>query len=184
MGLTMCSAAEVSSIIDQDLLSRWRGEDYDLFRRNCCSFSDVLCRRLCGKPIPLWVNRFPKLASVARKRWSKMVDMIPRQPTSLEYAVSDTTMSVASSGISSPTNASSSFEQRHVATLGLQGESELGTSMASSPFVSPSSTPPHLTSYAREHEELAEEQDEWALESEDAPPCYVAHGFVGGTLQR
>lgn len=184
MGLTMCSAAEVLGIIERDLLPRWRGEDYELFRRNCCSFSDVLCRRLCGKPIPLWVNRFPKLALAARRRWSKMVDMIPRQPTSMDYAVSDTTMSAASSGIASPTSSSSSFEPPQVTTPGVQGESEFGTSIASSPVHSPSSTPAHRADCAQDREEAPEEDVDLALEPEVVKPCYLAHGFVGGTMQR
>lgn len=74
MGVTLSSQAEVQQMIEQEIAPRWRGENYDLLRRNCCNFSDALCNNLCGESIPAWVNRFPKLASVASKSLNKVMN--------------------------------------------------------------------------------------------------------------
>eukprot|EP00913_Durusdinium_trenchii_P011169 g10490.t1 len=38
------------------LAQDWRGSDYDVLNRNCCHFSDALCRHLEVGPIPCWVT--------------------------------------------------------------------------------------------------------------------------------
>ena len=35
----------------------WSGDSYDLVRKNCNNFASELCRELCGRGIPSWVNR-------------------------------------------------------------------------------------------------------------------------------
>jgi hypothetical protein len=62
MGDTYLSAKEISDVIEK-LQDKWRGVDYDLFKNNCCSFSRTLCKKLVGKPIPGWVDRFAQIAS-------------------------------------------------------------------------------------------------------------------------
>mmetsp|Transcript_96117 Transcript_96117/g.200786 ORF Transcript_96117/g.200786 Transcript_96117/m.200786 type:complete len:272 (-) Transcript_96117:202-1017(-) len=55
MGSTSMSQAEVAALVRQ-MQVEWPGADYDLLRRNCCSFSDAFCRRLGIGPIPKWVT--------------------------------------------------------------------------------------------------------------------------------
>lgn len=55
MGTTTYSSHEVLKVI-QSMMGEWRGCTYDLFTRNCHTFSDVLCRKLTGVPLPSWVN--------------------------------------------------------------------------------------------------------------------------------
>jgi len=74
MGQTSKSMQEVTRLIENDVLPRWRGSDYDLLRRNCCTFADFLCRRLVQKQIPAWVNRFPKVASAASRGIGSVMD--------------------------------------------------------------------------------------------------------------
>lgn len=55
MGITSLTRDEVDELVEQ-LEDEWLGEDYDLLRKNCCTFSDELCRRLGVGPIPGWVT--------------------------------------------------------------------------------------------------------------------------------
>jgi len=55
MGETAMSEREVMALLDK-LALEWRGEDYDLLRRNCCSFSDEFCVQLGVGNIPPWVK--------------------------------------------------------------------------------------------------------------------------------
>jgi len=75
MGITRCSELEVKNLIEQELAQDWQGSDYDLLRRNCCSFADVLCRKLVGEGLPAWVSRFPKVASAASRQFDKVLDL-------------------------------------------------------------------------------------------------------------
>lgn len=54
MGKTMATAVQVQELIDK-LKVEWLGCTYDLLVRNCCHFSDTLCRRLGVGPVPEWV---------------------------------------------------------------------------------------------------------------------------------
>lgn len=55
MGTTPYSSQEVLKLI-QSMMGEWRGCTYDLFTRNCHTFSDELCCKLTGVPLPSWVN--------------------------------------------------------------------------------------------------------------------------------
>lgn len=68
MGETNFSAEEVASLME-NLKGTWRGEDYDLFENNCCSFANEVCQELVGWDIPAWVDRFPLLAAEAASRF-------------------------------------------------------------------------------------------------------------------
>lgn len=57
LGATALSKGEVRRSIKQ-LMEEWRGEDYDLLRKNCCHFSERLADVLGCGPLPAWVNRF------------------------------------------------------------------------------------------------------------------------------
>jgi hypothetical protein len=55
MGQTTLSPGEVKTLLEE--MSRaWPGQEYDLLRRNCCHFTDELCRRLGTGPLPYWVT--------------------------------------------------------------------------------------------------------------------------------
>lgn len=51
MGRTVLTEAEVSSVL-QRLAAAWRGQDYDLFSRNCSHFAEALCSELGVGPVP------------------------------------------------------------------------------------------------------------------------------------
>lgn len=54
MGATKLSKAAARDII-AELRKEWNGAAYELLVRNCCHFSDALCRGLGVGPIPEWV---------------------------------------------------------------------------------------------------------------------------------
>jgi len=49
-------APELVSEILSTLALEWPGRSYDLLLRNCCHFSDALCRRLGVGPAPAWMT--------------------------------------------------------------------------------------------------------------------------------
>mmetsp|Transcript_71938 Transcript_71938/g.166536 ORF Transcript_71938/g.166536 Transcript_71938/m.166536 type:complete len:258 (-) Transcript_71938:26-799(-) len=55
MGETPLSESEVGALLSQ-MMTEWKGEDYDLLRHNCCLFSKALCEKLGVKPVPAWVT--------------------------------------------------------------------------------------------------------------------------------
>jgi len=55
MGAT-CLREEDVILLLSALAQDWQGEDYDILHRNCCHFSDTLCRRLGVGPIPDWIT--------------------------------------------------------------------------------------------------------------------------------
>lgn len=60
LGPTPLSEAEVGHVLDE-LVSSWKGRDYNLISKNCCHFSEELCRRLrVAKPVPAWVNKLAR----------------------------------------------------------------------------------------------------------------------------
>lgn len=61
VGYTGYSSEDVAAVIVDELWDEWEGRSYDLLSRNCCTFSRALCKRLTGRNIPDWVDRFPRL---------------------------------------------------------------------------------------------------------------------------
>jgi hypothetical protein len=55
MGETKLSEEEVGKLI-KEMQDAWPGEDYDLLRHNCCTFSDALCVKLGVGNAPKWVT--------------------------------------------------------------------------------------------------------------------------------
>lgn len=55
MGCTHFKPEQVERIIYR-LSTEWLGKDYDLLTRNCCHFSDALCKCLGVGRIPTWVT--------------------------------------------------------------------------------------------------------------------------------
>ncbi|XP_077244980.1 deSI-like protein At4g17486 isoform X2 [Tasmannia lanceolata] len=47
----------------EHISGRFHGDTYHLIAKNCNHFTDDVCMRLTGKPIPGWVNRLARLGS-------------------------------------------------------------------------------------------------------------------------
>lgn len=54
------SRAELRSFMEH-LSGKYHGDTYHLIAKNCNHFTDEVCMRLTGKPIPGWVNRLAKV---------------------------------------------------------------------------------------------------------------------------
>mmetsp|Transcript_35423 Transcript_35423/g.75439 ORF Transcript_35423/g.75439 Transcript_35423/m.75439 type:complete len:219 (-) Transcript_35423:51-707(-) len=67
MGRTMMSEEEVLALVRQ-LEKDWPGAAYHILRRNCCHFSDVLCKRLGVGGIPDWVTNLASAGAAADRR--------------------------------------------------------------------------------------------------------------------
>merc|ERR1712224_476437 len=65
MGETPRSAKEISDLLDR-MASEWPGVEYDLLRKNCCSFSDAFCQELGVGPIPSWVTNLAGAGATLR----------------------------------------------------------------------------------------------------------------------
>ena len=46
-----------------EMAKEYRGPKYDILTYNCHIFTNDLCKRICGKNLPEWVDRLPKLLS-------------------------------------------------------------------------------------------------------------------------
>lgn len=62
MGSTDMSRAEFQSFMEH-LAGKYHGDTYHLIAKNCNHFTNEVCTRLAGKPIPGWVNRLARLGS-------------------------------------------------------------------------------------------------------------------------
>ncbi|KAK3014407.1 hypothetical protein RJ639_008835 [Escallonia herrerae] len=62
LGSTDMSRSEFRSFMEH-LSSKFQGDTYHLIAKNCNHFTDEVCMRLTGKPIPGWVNRLARLGS-------------------------------------------------------------------------------------------------------------------------
>jgi len=60
LGTTSLNAAEFRSFIEQ-CADEYYGDTYHLIIKNCNHFTDDVCRRLTGRPIPGWVNRLARV---------------------------------------------------------------------------------------------------------------------------
>jgi hypothetical protein len=104
IGETDLSSDDIANIV-RKLQDVWRGEDYDMLRHNCCSFSRELCKELVGKPIPAWVDRLAHLASSTGLHQLNGVLDIETMGLNLTREVTDRdTWSEMSSPESSPAN--------------------------------------------------------------------------------
>eukprot|EP00971_Amphidinium_carterae_P009910 195438-Amphidinium_carterae.1 len=65
MGQMRLSTQEAHRVI-AEVRAEFPGNSYDLVSRNCNTFSDALCTRLCGRNIPGWVNRLAGLGNAVR----------------------------------------------------------------------------------------------------------------------
>ncbi|KAF8412445.1 hypothetical protein HHK36_000409 [Tetracentron sinense] len=62
LGSTDMSRSEFRLFIEH-LSGKYHGDSYHLIAKNCNHFTDDVCKRLTGKPIPGWVNRLARLGS-------------------------------------------------------------------------------------------------------------------------
>ncbi|XP_071730825.1 deSI-like protein At4g17486 [Rutidosis leptorrhynchoides] len=62
LGTTDMSPTEFRSFMEH-LSNKYHGDTYHLIAKNCNHFTDEVCMRLTGKPIPGWVNRLAKVGS-------------------------------------------------------------------------------------------------------------------------
>uniref|UniRef100_A0A5B7ADX4 Putative PPPDE thiol peptidase family protein n=1 Tax=Davidia involucrata TaxID=16924 RepID=A0A5B7ADX4_DAVIN len=62
LGSTDMSRSEFRSFMEH-LSAKYHGDTYHLIAKNCNHFTDEVCMRLTGKPIPGWVNRLAQLGS-------------------------------------------------------------------------------------------------------------------------
>lgn len=63
IGTTDMTRSEFRSFMEH-LSNEYHGDTYHLIAKNCNHFTDEVCKRLTGKPIPGWVNRLAKVGSV------------------------------------------------------------------------------------------------------------------------
>ncbi|CAN4127649.1 unnamed protein product [Withania somnifera] len=62
LGSTDMSRSEVRSFMEH-ISEKYHGDSYHLIAKNCNHFTDEVCSRLTGKPIPGWVNRLARVGS-------------------------------------------------------------------------------------------------------------------------
>lgn len=62
LGSTDMSRAEFRLFMEH-ISGKYHGDTYHLIAKNCNHFTDEVCMRLTGKPIPGWVNRLARLGS-------------------------------------------------------------------------------------------------------------------------
>jgi len=65
VGNTTLSRHQISFVL-QEFCHTWRGGDYDLLGRNCCSFSTALLAKLGVGPMPAWVDRLARVLHQGR----------------------------------------------------------------------------------------------------------------------
>ncbi|OVA01195.1 PPPDE putative peptidase domain [Macleaya cordata] len=97
LGSTDMSRSELQSFIEH-LSGKYHGDSYHLIAKNCNHFTDDVCQRLTGKPIPGWVNRLARLGSFCNCLLPESIQVtairIPEHPV---YSDEDGSESVASS---------------------------------------------------------------------------------------
>jgi len=59
----------IERLVNSQLMTSWTGVSYSFLDRNCCSFARELCWHLVRAPMPGWVDRFARLASVCVPRF-------------------------------------------------------------------------------------------------------------------
>jgi len=59
---TQLSHEEIARLLEE-MVQEYRGRDYDLLRRNCCTFADDLASRLGARRLPRWVHRLARVGA-------------------------------------------------------------------------------------------------------------------------
>ncbi|ORZ00998.1 PPPDE putative peptidase domain-containing protein [Syncephalastrum racemosum] len=63
IGYVDMTETEISQVL-QAISQEFMGTSYNLLTRNCNHFTEELCRRLCNKSSPGWINRAAKLGAM------------------------------------------------------------------------------------------------------------------------
>ncbi|XP_062029768.1 deSI-like protein At4g17486 isoform X5 [Rosa rugosa] len=107
LGSTDMSRTELRSFMEQ-LSGKYHGDTYHLIAKNCNHFTDEVCLRLTGKPIPGWVNRLARVVSgsfcnclLPENIQLSAVRHLPDHPPYSEEDDDDGSESIASSGTGS-----------------------------------------------------------------------------------
>lgn len=97
LGTTDMSHSDFRMFIEH-LSGKYHGDTYHLIAKNCNHFTDDVCTRLTGKPIPGWINRLARLGSFCNCLLPETIQVTPvRLSEHLEY--SDGSESLASSAM-------------------------------------------------------------------------------------
>ncbi|KAF5460141.1 hypothetical protein F2P56_020031 [Juglans regia] len=100
LGSTDMSRSEFRSFMEQ-LSAKYNGDTYHLIAKNCNHFTDEVCTRLTGKPIPGWVNRLARLGSFCNCLLPENIQVtavrhLPDHPTHSDEDGSESAASFAS----------------------------------------------------------------------------------------
>ncbi|KAJ7944707.1 DeSI-like protein [Quillaja saponaria] len=90
LGSTDMSRSEFRSFMEH-LSAKYHGDTYHLVSKNCNHFTDEVCQRLTGKPIPGWVNRVARVGSYCNCLLPEniQVDAVRHLPEHHEYISDD-----------------------------------------------------------------------------------------------
>ncbi|XP_058104345.1 deSI-like protein At4g17486 isoform X2 [Magnolia sinica] len=83
----------------EHLSGKYNGDTYHLIVKNCNHFTDDVCMRLTGKPIPGWVNRLARLGSFCNCLLPESIQVTAVRHLPEHLAYSDGSESFASSAI-------------------------------------------------------------------------------------
>ncbi|ONK59128.1 uncharacterized protein A4U43_C08F3280 [Asparagus officinalis] len=98
LGTTDMSHPEFRQFIEH-LSGKYTGDSYHLIAKNCNHFTDDVCMRLTGKPIPGWVNRLAKLGSFCNCLLPENIQVAAVRHSPEHLELSDGSESIASSSM-------------------------------------------------------------------------------------
>jgi len=87
MGEIQMTSTDVKRVIE-DLARDFPGDSYHITTRNCNVFSNALCMRLLGAPIPGWVNRLASIGGSWVKPLLEAASVAPSTATPLKSSSS------------------------------------------------------------------------------------------------
>lgn len=91
LGTTELCPSEVWDVLD-DISSLYTGDSYNLLTKNCNHFTNDVCVKLTGRPLPGWVNRLANLGAFCSCVLPESLQVSAVQH-SLEYHSSDDILS-------------------------------------------------------------------------------------------
>ncbi|KAL5551397.1 hypothetical protein UlMin_001573, partial [Ulmus minor] len=102
LGSIDMSRSEFRSLMEH-LSAEYHGDTYHLIAKNCNHFSNEVCMRLTGKPIPGWVNRLARVGSFCNCLLPESIQItavrhLPDHPAVYSDDDNDGSASLASSG--------------------------------------------------------------------------------------
>lgn len=97
LGSTDMSRSEFRLFMEH-LSGKYHGDTYHLIAKNCNHFTDDVCMRLTGKPIPGWVNRLSRVGSLCNCLLPESIQVTTVGHLPDHVVDSDGSESIASSG--------------------------------------------------------------------------------------